>query len=465
MSETVPIQSQYYTSTLPGRKTGINGSCLGGFNIGISKYSSKVKKKAAIEVIKFFTSQEIQKNIVIKKSKLFSGLTKLYNDTEVCSYINCEFIEKVQSIHRPSAIVDNYDSYTNRMKKLLFEFLYGDRSAKDVLMDMDNITRIHFFSTSSSIGFTMMMFLILGIIINFLSLIVIVRKKYKPIFHSYSNLHWILYGIGTIFITCAALTQFQTQTNNKCQTEYSLFFIGLSLNYINLILILYIYLEKHNFSNMFIGHTYTTIMVITILDIIIDIVTILIPNYSTKLVLLENSEYNKIYSKCIVENTSGNIIILFQIIMKLFLLIIISLLLYIEWNIKKAYCDLRSIFSTMYINVTLLTLLITINYVHINDYIVYNSLQSLISIVFSFTNYITICLFRITFINKNILLEKMNTNTINIIKNKLDIYTISKVDRSIFCSTDYENNRFEIIYKNNKINNTNNNIKIQFDLF
>ncbi|OUM62225.1 hypothetical protein PIROE2DRAFT_62022 [Piromyces sp. E2] len=71
-----------------GRKEGISSSLLGGNNIAASIYSSEEKQNAAIKVIEFITSKEIQKEFSLKNN-YFTGISSLYDDDddEVCGII------------------------------------------------------------------------------------------------------------------------------------------------------------------------------------------------------------------------------------------------------------------------------------------------------------------------------------------------------------------------------------------
>jgi len=53
----------YKKSILPGNIEGISGSTIGGYNIGINNKISNNRKEKAIEVFKYITSWDIQKNI------------------------------------------------------------------------------------------------------------------------------------------------------------------------------------------------------------------------------------------------------------------------------------------------------------------------------------------------------------------------------------------------------------------
>jgi len=60
----IPSAYLYYQSALPGKKEGVSGSVVLATNVAITKYSKK--KDAAVEVLKYITSKEIQKNILYK---------------------------------------------------------------------------------------------------------------------------------------------------------------------------------------------------------------------------------------------------------------------------------------------------------------------------------------------------------------------------------------------------------------
>eukprot|EP00833_Pecoramyces_ruminatium_P010859 jgi/Orpsp1_1/1184891/evm.model.c7180000091399.1 len=74
----------YVVSLIPGIKEGISGSIVTGYNIGIDSSINNNKIESAIEVIKFMTSREFQKKLVIKEL-IISGISSLYEDENVCS--------------------------------------------------------------------------------------------------------------------------------------------------------------------------------------------------------------------------------------------------------------------------------------------------------------------------------------------------------------------------------------------
>ncbi|KAG4100437.1 hypothetical protein H8356DRAFT_1036152 [Neocallimastix lanati (nom. inval.)] len=109
----------YNKTVLVGNREGVSASCLEGTNIGINKYISDERKKATVKVLKFITSYDIQKSLVIN-SKVGSGINALYDDDEVCQ------------------------------AKHLVEFIYEDRDAVEVLNAMIDITRIYDISMNYS---------------------------------------------------------------------------------------------------------------------------------------------------------------------------------------------------------------------------------------------------------------------------------------------------------------------------
>ncbi|OUM61594.1 hypothetical protein PIROE2DRAFT_12375, partial [Piromyces sp. E2] len=145
----------YKKGILLGKNEGVSGSTIGGYNIGISKYIDEKNKKAAIKALKFFTSLEYQKNFTIAE-KYFSGIRSLYDDEDVCNSVNCDLAKSFQPIARPNSPTDDYDSYSEKFRKYIFDFLYNDKSAEEVLNKIDDLTKIYtisFDSDETPIGF------------------------------------------------------------------------------------------------------------------------------------------------------------------------------------------------------------------------------------------------------------------------------------------------------------------------
>ncbi|OUM64006.1 hypothetical protein PIROE2DRAFT_9307 [Piromyces sp. E2] len=153
MGMLTPNQYQTYT---PGSKKGINThNCLvSGMNLGISKYIKDENKKAALEVIKYFTSEDVQREIIIKKYFLYTGITKFYDDPEICSILSCSTIKNARTLSL--TIEENYsDVYLTKITAYLNEYLFGNREAEEVLKDITDIKKVYYFSYKTTIGLIM----------------------------------------------------------------------------------------------------------------------------------------------------------------------------------------------------------------------------------------------------------------------------------------------------------------------
>ncbi|OUM68817.1 hypothetical protein PIROE2DRAFT_3336 [Piromyces sp. E2] len=261
----IGLESRYKLTILPGKKSGINGSCIGGYNIGIANFVKTENIIASAKVLEFFTSPKQQKNIVVNKNKLFTALTSLYDDQGVCSTIDCNFARDVQSIHRPSNEIEDYDSYADKVKSYIFKFLYDNQSASETLTKIDDIT---------------------------------------------------------------------------------LLFNGLLI-------------------------------------------------YSPFTPEIRLSTDNRNFSRCTINTLEGDLIMLANVLSKIFLIIIILLLIFVEWNIKFILQDVRAVLFTVYLECLVAILLVVINYIRINNYNVFYAIHSSIIILFSLSNYIYIYIIRI----------------------------------------------------------------------
>ncbi|OUM58476.1 hypothetical protein PIROE2DRAFT_16238, partial [Piromyces sp. E2] len=129
----------YKVSPLPGIKEGISGSTAGGSNIGISIYSKGEKRIAAVKVLQYISSKEVQKEEVVLNNNLLSAIPSLYDDPEVCEKIDCDFFKSIQYIPRPIQQIDNYDEYSTFFRKNIYDYLFGDKPISNVLKTISNI--------------------------------------------------------------------------------------------------------------------------------------------------------------------------------------------------------------------------------------------------------------------------------------------------------------------------------------
>lgn len=134
----IPHMTDSKFTLIPGNKEGISGSVIGGFNVAINKYSSIDKQKDAAIIVEFITSKEIQKKMVLS-DKIFSAIPSIYDDEEVCAVVDCEIFKNVQLITRPSSKQHDYSTFSSKFRKAIYEYLYGDKSVKDAMKNVQKI--------------------------------------------------------------------------------------------------------------------------------------------------------------------------------------------------------------------------------------------------------------------------------------------------------------------------------------
>jgi len=202
---------------LPGLHEGISGSIIGGYNLGICQYSNGEKKKAAIEAFKYITSREVQKKYVIEND-IFSGIIDLYDDVEVCEIADCKFRKRVQSLGRPSSNLYDYDTYSKKFRNYIYEFLYGNKTAMEVLKRVEDITKVYYISLDTKntsfgvISFGISLFMT---ILMILSLFFLFKNKFQPYFNFLSNDFWIVILLGLIIINNVSFFEFGNKTRLK----------------------------------------------------------------------------------------------------------------------------------------------------------------------------------------------------------------------------------------------------------
>jgi len=87
-------------------------------------------------------------------------MDNLLYDDEVCKVINCELGISLQPIPRQRSDAKNYEEYALKFKNYIHEFLYGDKSAAEVLNKINDITKIYHISLDSSTKSGIIIFII-----------------------------------------------------------------------------------------------------------------------------------------------------------------------------------------------------------------------------------------------------------------------------------------------------------------
>ncbi|OUM63780.1 hypothetical protein PIROE2DRAFT_9645 [Piromyces sp. E2] len=177
-----PIHPSYKVGIIPGAKKGISASNLGGPSVGINIHSDEDKKMAAVEVLKFILSKEVQKKSIIKHHA-FSGIKELYSDEELCSqFPYCELFKNVQLFTRYQFLRPDYVKFSTQFRHYAYEYLYGNKSVTEVLNKINDMTRIYYFTIStedSAVGLVYFIMLTIFSIMILSNLFFCTSEKYK----------------------------------------------------------------------------------------------------------------------------------------------------------------------------------------------------------------------------------------------------------------------------------------------
>ncbi|KAL6625024.1 hypothetical protein U3516DRAFT_823967 [Neocallimastix sp. 'constans'] len=385
---------QFTVSALPGVKEGISGSSIGGYNLGISNHIDDSKKKAAVTAFIFLTSKDMQKNFIVIKNNLYSGIPSLYDDAEVCANVNCEFFKSIQLVARPTSKSNNYSAYSEKFRNYIYEFLYGDKSAYEVLKKINDISKFYYLSTDrseTSIGLIIIiLFIILSLIMIF-SLKYLYIDKYKPYFMFIPGDMWILSVFGCIVIMSTCLTGLGEVTLSKCQLKWLTLPIGFTLSMIPVFGRLISNFPANNGISRWVGNNkYLFLSAFIFLDLLLYSISFKIP-YEIESKLIDDGQN---YQKCHTTKY-GKIMVYSIIISKAIIILCILFLTFIEWNMEETRSDIRYLSVALYIDIISLGILISVNIMDLNSYIVYYGVPDFIYLFFALTNYIFLYGFRI----------------------------------------------------------------------
>jgi len=420
------VNSTYEITTLPGGKEGISTSCLGGTNIGISIYSSVKAQKAAIKILKFITSKEIQKQYSMKY-KVYSGISSLYDDEEVCGELDCELYKRLQPVPRPTRDNENYDKYSSNLRKYVYEYIFGNKSVKEALENILNLRKLYTVSLETKETYIGLIFFILlctiiGILV--LSLIFIFIPPFKPYFSFLPKDFWILLILGIIMVLCIGFTEYGEITVFKCHIRLFLLAIGFSLTMVPCLYKLVInFCVDNRLSQWVEHHRYYFLFLFIGFDLFFNEIILIHPYSVDK----HGIDYGKTFQICVFKTSYSKTFEYLFIAMKSFVMLGIMILIFLEWNMENSFRDVRLMMSANYINALTFIFILAINMFKFNDYIAYFFIKILIYIVYGISNFVFLYGFRIILfiIDKYIINEKEKMNDmINNLKNNFDTATV-----------------------------------------
>ncbi|OUM63921.1 hypothetical protein PIROE2DRAFT_9452 [Piromyces sp. E2] len=290
-------------------------SIVGGYNIIINNSSSESKKRAAGKIIDFLLSKEMQLKYFLKLNKC-SGLKDIYYDEELCSVKDCELFKNMQYVSRPISYADNYDEYSEKYRDYFTKFLTGKLTAEETLKNIDDIARIYYVEFDSKMGKTIIILTIIIIVMVICSYYFILNERYQFYLSMFDKKFWFLALVGFCLIS-----------------TYGLFNLGI------------IYVPQANkFSKFILKNKYLSMLFFFSFDLMIAVIFFAISPYKITEHIVNDGEN---YERC---NFKSNI-------SKIGLIcLILSFLLFIEWNLEDIQSDI-GIIATIIYNIIIKTLL------------------------------------------------------------------------------------------------------------
>jgi len=427
----------YKASALPGRKEGVSGTYVKTTNLSINKYIEEPRIKAAIEFLKFASLKETQKKYIINNF-MYSAMTELYDDEEVCSVLECDVVKDAYPLSMKNNDVDFYgnDNYSKKYEKLLLKYLYKDEPMSEILKTIEDITKIYKFSLKtddSNAGLIMFIIFIICFALIILSIIFIFIKKFEKKYIFLSKELWIITTLGSLILMSSIVTLYEDVSNTKCHLRIALINVGFVLSVCpSLCKLITNFPARNKISLWFENNKYLFIIIIMIFTLSLNGI-LAISSYQA-LDLKTADERN--FRKCYMDSMFGNIMYYVVQSYDILVIVILLLLIYMEWNLKKTSLDVNLLATALFMDTLSIILLNVQNNITFKDDVVYNVSLASIILFFSISNHIFIYIIRILPIfgnvnedSRSILRQKFNSDS----KKPNDVSS-SAVNSSIKCS-------------------------------
>ncbi|ORX58641.1 periplasmic binding protein-like II [Piromyces finnis] len=439
----------YKAIPLFGKKEGVSGSCVKGASIGINTFITEKRKKISAEIIKYMTHVNIQKKLV-KKHLITSAIPSVYEDEKVCRVVDCELIKSIQPMTSKNSLFKDYDEYSNNFRKYLYQYLYDDRDAEDVLYDIGNISEMHYATakySKSTIGFTVHSISILFLFLLTYTAIFVYLHQNSNHFDFMNSMGWLCTILGLGFHVFLLLSNFGIVTVLKCHFNKILLSFGYTLFYVPFLYYLILNFPERLQLKVWLQKNKTLFYLTFIsFDLVMNGFSFLTP-YTIK---SEYFEKGINYNFCAQEHTLGKMVNYTMLTEKIIITLVIAFLLYEEWNVKDTEFDVGCITSTLTLDTIFYSLYLVVNSMMIKDFDVFFFIHSMLLSLLFITNFSIIYGIKIVLI-----FMKRDRSSLNNKNRNMDsiISTSNVID---FCGEDefdedYTNN---ILYRQNNKNSS-----------
>ncbi|ORX58371.1 periplasmic binding protein-like II [Piromyces finnis] len=389
-TELIRTDSPYEMTSLPGINEGVSSTILTGYNIGIANNLDEEKLESALKVVKYLTSREVQKKLVLQ-NMIISAMTSIYDDEEVCANIkNCKMFRDAQPIAKPVDKTKDFNEYAARFSEYFYSFLYNNEDASTILRKIDDLARVYFIQINSketSIGLIIFTLLIITIPLILLSLIFIHINKFSDHFSFLSKPSWYLIIIGIVVSLSSGFTKFGMISDIKCHLNDILFYTGYSIIYIPILCKLIIsFPEENKYSKWISENRYKFVLMLFSIYIILNGLTF-IDTYDIEDIIVNEGQNFQI---CAKNRIFTKLMYLLIIGYNIIIILSIFLLIFIEWNLKIVFYDIRFVLTSLYLSIITFAISSVFNILKIQNYILYFILYECSLFIISIINYLTL---------------------------------------------------------------------------
>jgi len=472
----IDINIGYQRTPLPGAKKGVSGTIVGGYNIAINRYVENENKLASIEVLKYILSKSVQKKYMINKH-IFSAITSLYDDKEVCSEIDCGLVKKIQPFHFMyyKNVIYSFEEYNEKSTVVYFDYIYGNSTLPQTIKKVENLSKYYSLEIKTNDSFVGLIIFILYVLVVTLmlsSLSLLYIKKFKNNYKFLTKDCWFLSNLGTIAMLSSVMTEFYDLTPMKCKTRTILIVFGFIFSFIPIFYQLSVNFssESNKVIRFIYNNKYKLLVAFYSFNILL-IMLILTSNFKIQNVIIKDGES---YQKCGHFSKFGKYMIYFTVSYGIIFILTIFTFIFLEWNIEESYYDLRFIISGLLMDMLSVFIYIVTAKIKYESYIIYKLIIAISIFIFSLSNYIFLYVIRIfssimrfrnedeefinSFLKKNIKYNgKSNTSINNIQNNSINRFAEYKsgIESSI---NDFKSE----IHKTNIKSNTSYNIRFSY---
>ncbi|ORX42201.1 periplasmic binding protein-like II [Piromyces finnis] len=383
------VHEHYDISLNPGHDKNISSSRMIGYNVGVNKNIEKYKDKlnAAAEFVKYSLSYDFQKELFID-GRSVPAIFSLFDDEDVCKVKDCDMFKNMQLMQEPVVENNIKSNFNKKFFKYANEYLYENKTLKETLSNFESISKIHYIKLDSSdsyIGLISVIIISVFSLLMILSLIVLFIENMSPYFEFLSIDLWILIIFGITTTLCSSITLIGEITEIKCQMKIFLLSIGLTMTIIPLQYKLIVnFPEKNGFSEWVKKYKYIFIIFFILIDLLLNGLSFIKPYYNANIVFTD--ELN--FKTCELNNSFGKVFINLIILYKFITLLVTVFLVFIEWNIKSTFYDIRFVTYSIYSSILLIVMFNVINIINFNDYKTDFILNGILFLINSISNYI-----------------------------------------------------------------------------